>query len=42
MLDYVNDPAFKDLEYGDVVGAIQFDPNSNQEIKHSKDSEVIF
>ena len=28
MLDYVNDPAFKDLEYGDVVGAIQFDPNS--------------
>ena len=24
MLDYVNDPMFKDHEYGDVVGAIQF------------------
>jgi len=28
MVEYVNDPAFKDMQYGDVVGAIQFDPNS--------------
>jgi hypothetical protein len=36
VLDYVNDPSLKNVEYGDIISAIQFDKNAKP-IRLSKD-----